>query len=83
MSSATPDPYAPRPQPPAGAPEKSPWWCSWPVIIVLELLCFIPAVILVWQRPTTLRKTKVIATVILIGIPIIATILDYAHKGGS
>jgi len=54
-----------------------PWWCSWPLIIVLELVCFIPAVVLVWLRPLTTRTTKWIATAILVGIPVIATALDY------
>jgi len=45
--------------------------------IVLELVCFIPAVVLVWLRPLTTRTTKWIATAILVGIPVIATALDY------
>ena len=60
--------------------QKVPWWCSWPVIIVLELFCFIPAVVMVWLRPVTTTATKWIATMILVGIPVLATALDYAHN---
>ena len=53
------------------------------VIIVLELVCFIPAVGLVWVRPRTTRTTKWVATAILVGIPVFATALDYAHNPGG
>ena len=55
-----------------------PWWCSWPAILILEFVFVVPAVVLVWMRPSTARTVKWIATAILVGIPVIATILDYA-----
>jgi hypothetical protein len=79
MSGPPVDP-APFPQYEQGADTSGhvPWWCSWPAIIVLELFCVVPAVIVVWLRPFTSKRTKWIATAILVAIPVIATILDYA-----
>jgi hypothetical protein len=59
------------------APRTVPWWCSWPAIAILECIFVVPAVIVVWLRPATSRRTKWIATSILIAVPVVATILDY------
>jgi hypothetical protein len=83
MSASSPDPFAPPPSQESPGPTKVPWWCSWPLIIVLELACFIPAVVLVWLRPLTTRTTKWIATAILIAIPVVATLLDYGFYPGT
>ena len=69
------DPIDPNLAP--GLRRRVPWWCSWPVIVVLELICFIPAVILLWQRPLTSTKAKWFATAVLAGIPLFATVIDY------
>jgi hypothetical protein len=47
--------------------------------VILELFCFIAAVVVVWLRPLTSTMTKWVATAILIAIPAVATALDYAH----
>jgi hypothetical protein len=56
MSSGPSAPFEPR-RPPAGDVGSPvlmvPWWCSWPVIVLLEFACVVPAVVLVWLRPLT------------------------------
>jgi hypothetical protein len=78
--SATPplDPaYSPQPEDGSVGAGRVPWWCSWPVVIVLECFFFVPAIVVVWLRPFTSRRTKWTATAILVAIPALATILDY------
>ncbi len=72
------DPGASSAPPPSR--QAVPLWCSWPIIVILWLVCFIPGVVLVWMRPVTTTTTKWVATAVLTGIPVHATALDYVHN---
>ena len=47
-------------------------------IIILEFVFVVPALVVLWLRPATSRRTKWIATAILVAIPTLATIIDCA-----